>query len=445
MTGLSPFEYVRERRLTLAATAIIRGCDVADTAYRFNFSAQDSFTRSFKRKFGIPPVRFRKNGGTYENYTPKLKLSSKGDSMILRYSGRMEDYSGSVRLRRLFSDDVKQIIGNVALNPLKASDMDARLLTELKEAAILKEDNGLVKLDCTVFLEPDIELAIEAAEPLGEELAHSFESAMKASEKLPAIVKHFIVDTVVMSTNMTLYLVDEGVAFDWRNIAGKYAKCEIHFDEICDAFEKAGPYNPNWNGSFGERFAFIAISTDDMYSYTSMLYAASIQTDLDAVESFMHKIQDYLTDSFALLVLGEIESDCLKEAAEAARLFKDGKPAAVVILEKDADSYLEAAINAKATAKAFIKENGHRLTDFLKCTHLYRIHGVSPNKSATHFLRYVNRAAIKKLYANGFFTDSLFLFVSLTSSGIDSSTRSSPPGLRWFRNLVKAINASILS
>ena len=267
-TGLSPLEYVRERRLTLAAAAIVQGRDIADTAYRFGFSAQDAFTRSFKRKFGEPPGRFRSDGGVYEGFTPRLKLSSEGDAMILRYSGRMEDYSASARVHRLLREDIKSAISRVARGPLPTADFGSEVREDLKQAAIVKEDAGLIKLDCTVYLEPDIELAIEAARPLGAELSSMFQKAITTSDSLSDTVKHFIVDTVV-GNSMALYLVDAGLAFDWRSVKGTYANCEIHFDEVCDTFDEAGPYAPNWNGSFGEQYAFVAISEEDVFYLTS--------------------------------------------------------------------------------------------------------------------------------------------------------------------------------
>ena len=75
--------------------------------------------------------------------------------------------------------------------------------------------------------------------------------------------------------------------------------------------------------------------------------------------------------------------------------------------EKDAGPYLNAASTAKEAARQFVRENGNRLAGFLKCTNLHKVHGVPPEKSTTHFMRYVYRAAAEKLYADGFFSDAL--------------------------------------
>ena len=55
-TGYSPMEYVRERRLSRAASAIVNDEEIAETVYRFGFSGQDVFTRSFKRSSASRPA-----------------------------------------------------------------------------------------------------------------------------------------------------------------------------------------------------------------------------------------------------------------------------------------------------------------------------------------------------------------------------------------------------
>jgi len=77
-TGQTPIEYVRRRRMTEAARAILAGDDIVDAAYRFGFSAQDTFTRSFRHTIGLPPGQFRQSGGMDCTYTSALNLQQKG-------------------------------------------------------------------------------------------------------------------------------------------------------------------------------------------------------------------------------------------------------------------------------------------------------------------------------------------------------------------------------
>lgn len=406
VTGFTPIEYMRERRLSRAASAIVQGEDIAETVYRFGFSGQDVFTRCFKRKFGEPPGQFRQRGGRFGKYTPRLKLRSAGDSMILRYSGRMANYGGSARLRRLLNPDAKRMIARVATEPVRALDLDGELLADLKEASILLEERGLVRLACTVFLEMDIDRSIEASKPYGRKLAAAMMEALPAYGSLSEAMKHFIVDALVGEA-AAVFMADEGLAYDWRKVTGAYAKCEVHFDEVCDSFDEAGPYAPNWNAGEGEHYSFIALSDEDVYSYTSFLYGAAVHSEAGRTETFMKQTEAYLTDSFARLILGELESKSLRSAAEAALLFEGDRATAHVIRRENAKPCLDAASQAKTAMIEFIRKNGTGFADFLRSTQVHEMHGVAVEKMSTHFLRYILRSATEELNRNKFFTDEL--------------------------------------
>ena len=72
-TGLPLQEYIRRRRLSGAA-ALLRGTDISilDISLYFCFESQETFTRTFKRYYGLPPAKYRKvlknliNGGSTE-------------------------------------------------------------------------------------------------------------------------------------------------------------------------------------------------------------------------------------------------------------------------------------------------------------------------------------------------------------------------------------------
>ncbi len=58
-TGLSPFEYVRQERLTASARALRSGkAKVLDVALDFVFDSHEGFTRAFSKAFGITPKRY---------------------------------------------------------------------------------------------------------------------------------------------------------------------------------------------------------------------------------------------------------------------------------------------------------------------------------------------------------------------------------------------------
>jgi AraC family transcriptional regulator len=71
VTGKAPFEYIRLRRLSVAAERLRETrCKVIDVAFDFVFDSHEGFTRAFARQFGVSPNHFRKHGSTVELFLP---------------------------------------------------------------------------------------------------------------------------------------------------------------------------------------------------------------------------------------------------------------------------------------------------------------------------------------------------------------------------------------
>jgi len=63
ITGQTIKEYIRKRRLTEAARELVESeKPIIDIALDFQFEAQESFTKAFKKYFGITPGRYRRGG-----------------------------------------------------------------------------------------------------------------------------------------------------------------------------------------------------------------------------------------------------------------------------------------------------------------------------------------------------------------------------------------------
>ena len=71
VTGKSPFEYIRLRRLS-AAAQVLRdtSCKVIDVAFDFVFDSHEGFTRAFARQFGMPPTHFRQTDSPVQLFMP---------------------------------------------------------------------------------------------------------------------------------------------------------------------------------------------------------------------------------------------------------------------------------------------------------------------------------------------------------------------------------------
>jgi AraC family transcriptional regulator len=80
VTGLGPGEYLRRRRLSMAALELASGgCPtgrdrVLDIALEYNYDSPDAFTRAFKREFGCLPSEARLPGANLHIF-PKLSFT----------------------------------------------------------------------------------------------------------------------------------------------------------------------------------------------------------------------------------------------------------------------------------------------------------------------------------------------------------------------------------
>lgn len=80
ITGVTVAEYIRRRRLTLAAQDIISGEKIINVAYKYGYETPEAFTKAFRKMHGMSPSAARKSGTELKAY-PKLSfhISIKGD------------------------------------------------------------------------------------------------------------------------------------------------------------------------------------------------------------------------------------------------------------------------------------------------------------------------------------------------------------------------------
>ncbi|EGW40452.1 AraC family transcriptional regulator [Desulfosporosinus sp. OT] len=80
LAGISLSEYIRRRRLTLAAFELKdSSIKVIDIAMKYGYNSTDSFSRAFQNLHGITPTEARKNGCSLKAYPPMtFQLSVKG-------------------------------------------------------------------------------------------------------------------------------------------------------------------------------------------------------------------------------------------------------------------------------------------------------------------------------------------------------------------------------
>lgn len=99
ITGITPAEYVRRRRLSRAAIDLAATDErILDIALKYGYDSPDSFTRAFKREFGCLPSEARLPGTALHAYPPiAFSIALKGDK-AMEY--RIEKHDG-IRLTGL--------------------------------------------------------------------------------------------------------------------------------------------------------------------------------------------------------------------------------------------------------------------------------------------------------------------------------------------------------
>ena len=94
MTGYSLGEYVRCRRLYLAALELIAGEErVIDLAYRYGYETPESFTRAFSRFHGASPAQLRSDPARIRPFLPlKIRIIIQGGDSMDYVVERMEGF-----------------------------------------------------------------------------------------------------------------------------------------------------------------------------------------------------------------------------------------------------------------------------------------------------------------------------------------------------------------
>jgi len=71
ITGMTLAEYIRRRRLTLAAEDLRQGNErIVDIAVKYGWDSADAFSRAFSRQHGMAPAVFRRQGGSLTVFPP---------------------------------------------------------------------------------------------------------------------------------------------------------------------------------------------------------------------------------------------------------------------------------------------------------------------------------------------------------------------------------------
>ena len=84
MCGMTVGEYIRARRMTLAAQEISSSSEkVIDIALKYGYDSPDSFAKAFQRFHGINPTQAREPGVSLRSFAPlHIKITLEGGNML---------------------------------------------------------------------------------------------------------------------------------------------------------------------------------------------------------------------------------------------------------------------------------------------------------------------------------------------------------------------------
>ncbi|WP_262848606.1 AraC family transcriptional regulator [Mumia quercus] len=90
LTGMPLSEYVRRRRMTVAAADVVAGASLLDVAVRFGYGSAEAFGRAFRAVHGAAPADVRRDGGPLRSQPQlRLRLTVEGNtSMDTRITDR---------------------------------------------------------------------------------------------------------------------------------------------------------------------------------------------------------------------------------------------------------------------------------------------------------------------------------------------------------------------
>ena len=69
LAGMPLSEYIRQRRMTVAAAEVLADRDLLGTAVRFGYGSTEAFSRAFRAVHGISPAEARNHGGPIRSQT----------------------------------------------------------------------------------------------------------------------------------------------------------------------------------------------------------------------------------------------------------------------------------------------------------------------------------------------------------------------------------------
>ncbi len=83
LAGMPISEYIRRRRMTLAAADVLGGGDLLSIAVRYGYGSSEAFARAFRSVHGVSPADVRRSGGPLRTQPQlRFRLTVEGNSTM---------------------------------------------------------------------------------------------------------------------------------------------------------------------------------------------------------------------------------------------------------------------------------------------------------------------------------------------------------------------------
>lgn len=105
LCGMPLGEYIRSRRLTLAAQEITRGMKVIDAAVKYGYDSPDSFTRAFRRFHGVLPSQAGQPGVMLRSLAPMSLCDRMEGGIVMDYRIETKEAFHVVGFQRHFHNE----------------------------------------------------------------------------------------------------------------------------------------------------------------------------------------------------------------------------------------------------------------------------------------------------------------------------------------------------
>ena len=107
VVGMTVGEYVRNRRLTLAAQELqSTGLSVTEAAYKYGYESLEGFSKAFSRFHGVTPKQARQQGATLRLFSPLVIRMVMEGGQMMDYRMEHRDEQRFVALTRTFPNEI---------------------------------------------------------------------------------------------------------------------------------------------------------------------------------------------------------------------------------------------------------------------------------------------------------------------------------------------------